>query len=258
MPRHCYVLRVFTDGDEGGNPLGVVTDILGLDDEKMQRIATDLGFPETIYLSWFAGPRPQARIFTPATELSFAGHPLVGAGWVLINLGPLDPGGIDCAAGTIAIRQRGQQTWIEMPKDRAEVAGPMELAAMDALEDIEVRVPAPYRLIQLASPDAVAALSPQDFADLGAVYTWAWQEENEVVKARFFAAGFRIREDPATGSGAVALAARMVTAGHPEGSLRIQQGAETGQPSVLLLEWDHKRIAVGGTVVRDEVRFLKL
>jgi trans-2,3-dihydro-3-hydroxyanthranilate isomerase len=259
MPRHCYVLRVFTKGDEGGNYLGVVTDILGLDDERMQRIATELGFPETIYLNWFDGPRPRARIFTPSTELPFAGHPLVGAAWVLINLGPLDPGGIECPIGIIPIRQRGPDTWIEVPPDQPVVAGERELpASVVAVETVEVRVPSPYLLVRLRDPRAVAEVSPSDFGDLGAVYVWAWLNEGEMVKARFFAPGFGIVEDPATGSAAVALAARMRAVGDSEGRLEIHQGAETGQPSLLRLEWDRSRTAVGGTVVRDEVRFLKL
>ena len=77
--RHCYVLRVFTRGGEGGNHLGVVTDTTGLADVTMQAIATALGFSETIFIDWRAVGDPRVRIFTPAAELAFAGHPLVGA-----------------------------------------------------------------------------------------------------------------------------------------------------------------------------------
>jgi PhzF family phenazine biosynthesis protein len=118
MPRHCYVLRVFTRDGSGGNPLGVVTDILGLDDEKMQQIATDLAFSETIFLSWFEGTMPKARIFTPTIEIPYAGHPLVGAAWVLLNLGPVDPGGIECSIGPVKIRQVDETTWIDGAGDQ--------------------------------------------------------------------------------------------------------------------------------------------
>ena len=77
------VLRVFTAGREGGNHLGVVNDLVDLDDAAMQQIATDLGFTETVFVDWPEGSIPFARIFTPAEELPFAGHPLVGAAWCL-------------------------------------------------------------------------------------------------------------------------------------------------------------------------------
>ena len=91
MARHCYVLRVFTRGDEGGNHLGVVTDSTSLTTESMQAIAVDLGFSETIFLEWNEGEIPHVRIFTPGAEMAFAGHPLVGMAWTLKQLGPGHP-----------------------------------------------------------------------------------------------------------------------------------------------------------------------
>ena len=73
--RHCYVLRVFTRGDEGGNHLGVVTDVTGLDTETMQGIATELGFSETVFIDWQNEGVPFVRIFTPAAEMPFCGTP---------------------------------------------------------------------------------------------------------------------------------------------------------------------------------------
>lgn len=257
MPRHCYVLRVFTRDGRGGNGLGVVTDILGLDDEKMQRIAIDLGFSETIYLNWFDGPMPKARIFTPAREIPFAGHPLVGAAWVLINLGPVDPGGIECAIGPIQIRQEEGLTWIDAPAGQI-VSRIDSDVGVNAIESLEVRVPSPYVLTQLRSPADVVAITPSVLTGKGDVYVWAWEKEGELVRARFFAPDFGIEEDPATGSAAVAFAARMREAGVPSGHLVIHQGEEIGHPSRLHLDWDPVRSSVGGTVVRDEVRFLKI
>ena len=88
--RHCQVLSVFTRDGAGGNPLGVITDVTGLDGAAMQAIATELGFSETVFLDSTRPGVPQARIFTPAAEIPFAGHPLVGAGWVLGAMGPGD------------------------------------------------------------------------------------------------------------------------------------------------------------------------
>ena len=80
--RSCHVLRVFTRGDVGGNHLGVVNDASGLDTDAMQGVAADLGFSETVFLHDRGSDGPFVRIFTPAAEMQFAGHPLVGAAWM--------------------------------------------------------------------------------------------------------------------------------------------------------------------------------
>ena len=257
MPRHCYVLRVFTRDGSGGNHLGVVTDILGLDDSKMQHIASDLGFSETVFLSWFDGVMPKARIFTPAIELPFAGHPLVGAAWLLINLGPIDPGAIECATGPVRIRQFEGLTWIDasgnQPVRAASASPPPD---WDALDVAEVLMPVPYTLVEVRTPADVEALKPSMAAGLGDVYVWAWEREGESVRSRFFAPDFGIPEDPATGSAAVALASRLRHLGRGEGALVIHQGEETGHPSRINLVWDGNGTSIGGTVAHDEVRFL--
>ena len=74
------------------------------------------------------------------------------------------------------------------------------------------------------------------------------------VKARFFAPGLGVVEDPATGSAAVALAAVLRSEQMPSGSLQISQGSEMGWPSLIHLTWDPNRCRVGGTVIKDEVR----
>lgn len=257
MPRHCYVLRVFTRDGQGGNPLGVVTDTLGLDATRMQDLATDLGFSETIFLNWFEGPRPTARIFTPQTELAFAGHPLVGAAWVLLNLGPLDPGAIDCAVGSIPIRQVGDLTWVDAPAGQPVRSLPVPAGGGGgAIELVEVEMPLAYLLVEVESAEAVKEASPGLFPSWGEVYVWALDAER--VRARFFGRGVGVTEDPATGSAAVALAARMRHRGFGEGSLLIHQGDETGYPSRIHLTWDAARSSLGGRVARDEVRFLRI
>lgn len=259
MPRHCYVLRVFTRDGSGGNPLGVVTDILGLDDDKMQQIATDLAFSETIFLSWFEGTMPKARMFTPAREIPYAGHPLVGAAWILLNLAPVDPGAIECSIGTVKIRQVGETTWIDGAGDQpARTLSPEFGPGLVPIDSAEVLMPSPYLVMQVGTPAEVAATTPSTVAGLGDVYVWAWAEEGQLVRARFFAPDFGIVEDPATGSAAVALAARLRNIGHAHGSVKIDQGEEMGHPSRINLVWSASGTSLGGTVARDEVRFLKL
>ncbi|HUO45435.1 MAG TPA: PhzF family phenazine biosynthesis protein [Acidimicrobiia bacterium] len=259
MARHCYVLRVFTRDDVGGNHLGVVTDILGLDDEKMQRLATELGFSETIYLSWFEGDIPKARIFTPGAEIPFAGHPLVGAAWVLLNLSPLDPDWIECQIGPVGIRQENFTTWIDAPAGQ-----PVEPVAVsldgwvEPREAVVVRMPLPYLLLQLDSPDAVHRAVPQPTGEWSEVYLWAWEEEGKSVRSRFFAPSVGVPEDPATGSAAVALAARMRWAGVESGGVTVHQGEETGFPSRIHLHWNSGITSIGGAVAKDEVRFVAI
>jgi predicted PhzF superfamily epimerase YddE/YHI9 len=258
MPRHCYVLRVFTRDGAGGNHLGVVTDILGLDDQKMQRLATDLGFSETIFLSWFEGNMPKARIFTPAAEIPFAGHPLVGAAWVLLNLSPLDPDWIECAIGVVGISQENYTTWVHAPADQQIREVNVNLSSwVEARETVEVTLPLPYLVVQLDSAESVHA-APVPGAEFGEVYLWAWEEPGRVVRSRFFAPAMGVPEDPATGSAAVALAMRMRWTGQVEGELTIHQGEETGFPSRIQLRWDRARSAIGGTVAKDEVRFVHI
>ncbi len=259
MARHCYVLRVFTRDGQGGNPLGVVPDTFGLDDGKMQRLATELGFSETIYLSWFEGDSPAARIFTPAAEIPFAGHPLVGAAWVLLTLSPLDPDQIECAIGPVTITQENLTTWVTRPgRPPVRPVTPDLGGQARPREAVEVLLPQPYLLLQLESPAEVAASPPMTAPPWDDVYLWAWEEEGKLVRARFFAPAFGVPEDPATGSAAVALAARMRSAGVEEGELTIHQGEEMGFPSRIQLHWDAAGTSIGGSVTRDETRFVAI
>ena len=81
MSRLCHIVRVFTRNGVGGNHLGVVLDSSGLRTVDMQKIASGLGFSETVFLE--GGDALGVRIFTPGREMPFAGHPLVGMTWVL-------------------------------------------------------------------------------------------------------------------------------------------------------------------------------
>jgi trans-2,3-dihydro-3-hydroxyanthranilate isomerase len=253
--RHCYVLRVFTRDGGGGNHLGVIPDVTGLTTDGMQSIATDLGFSETVFLDWREGGNPFARIFTPAAELPFAGHPLVGAAWVLTRIGPGGPDCIECGVGEVAIRNVGSLTWIDPPFDQTVSVPSTDVGErLGALHASEVAMPLPYLVLELESPQAVSVVGrpPND----GMVYVWAWEEEGKRIRARFFAREHGVVEDPATGSAAVALAASMRARGVTSGSVVIHQGQEIGHPSRIDLEWDDHGVHVGGEVARDEVRVL--
>ncbi len=252
--RHCYVLRVFTRDDDGGNPLGVVTDVTGLDPDRMQRIAFDLGFSETVFVNWRAGGVPAVRIFTPAAELPFAGHPLVGAAWVLSVIGPGVAESVECGVGEIPFSVDGDTVWIQAPGGQPVTPSSIELEGLVPLHMQTVEMPLLYHVAELDDPDAVGSISSPPGE--GSIYTWAWEEEGVSVKARFFASDMGVEEDPATGSAAVALAAVLRDRRMESGDLIVHQGDEVGAPSTIRLRWTPDRVEVGGQVRRDEVRVL--
>lgn len=262
--RHCYVLRVFTRGDVGGNHLGVVTDVTGLDDDGMQRIAAGLGYSETVFIDWREAGTPVARIFTPTTELPFAGHPLVGAAWVLGMMGPGTVDRIECGIGEVRFGAEDGLTWVEAPlssevSDASDVAEAMTSA--DLPEPVGawlVRMPLPYLIADVGSPVAVAAARPDLDAlvasDIGKLYLVA--EGAGVLKARFFGPAVGVPEDPATGSAACGYAAVRAHLGDASGEVTIEQGDEIGHPSTIRVSWQDGVARLGGSVVRDEVRVL--
>ena len=175
MPRHCYVLRVFTRGDEGGNHLGVVTDCSGLPPVKMQEIAAELGFSETIFLDWRERDVPKVRIFTPSAELPFAGHPLVGMAWLLHALGPGGASSIECGIGLVNIGMDGDTAWVDAPLNQ-RVHTDADLEGYDPgatpLSITRIEMPVPYYVVELAEwrlrPGGHASVDHPD-RDAGAV-----------------------------------------------------------------------------------------
>jgi predicted PhzF superfamily epimerase YddE/YHI9 len=178
---------------------------------------------------------------------------------LLLNLGPQDPGAIDCSIGTIGISADGDTTWIEV-----EGGQPVNLPEVDlrgwvnAKAAAVVDMPLRYLLVEVETPAEVGAASvPHDGAGFDSVYLWAWAGENKI-RARFFIPAAGISEDPATGSAAVALASYLRSEGEDDRELIIEQGIEMGHPSIIQLRWDRTRTYVGGEVQKDEVRFLSI
>lgn len=215
------VLRVFVGPDgAGGNPLGVVLHGAAVPAQLRQPVAADLAFSETVFVD--DPGRGAVQIFTPAVELAFAGHPLVGTAWLLRRRGHqvqvLRP-----PAGEVATWQEDTLTWI---RGRAQWAPPMTLE----------RVPDPDAVdVAQAAPDGVDAW-----------YVWAWEDQAAGrVRARFFAPGLGVAEDEATGAAAVRLSHRLqraITIRQGRGScLRARPGAGG-------------TVEVGGTVVHDDTR----
>jgi predicted PhzF superfamily epimerase YddE/YHI9 len=216
-----HVLRVFSnDEGEWGNHLGVFVDGSEVPAARRQVVAGDLGFAETVFVD--DAKRGDLRIFTPATELPFAGHPLVGTGWLLGAEGEAPPA-LPPPAGEVGLR--------------ADPAG----AAITARPEWAP----PFEQVELSSPAEVHAL-PGPPIEADGVYAWAWIDEAAgTIRARSFAAGYGVPEDEATGSAALALCARLarpVTIHQGRGSVLNARPLEDG------------RVEVGGRVARDEVR----
>jgi predicted PhzF superfamily epimerase YddE/YHI9 len=179
-----HVLRVFVNEDgEWGNPLGVFLAGDAVPEAERQGVAAELGFSETVFVEDRDSGR--IRIFTPEVELPFAGHPTVGAAWLLAREGsPVDL--LRTPAGGVAVRRAGAETYIAA---RPEWAPPFE-----------------YR--QLGTPAEVRALDPEALA--ANTYAWTWIDEAAgTVRARSFVPEAGIAEDEATGSAAIGLCARL-------------------------------------------------
>jgi predicted PhzF superfamily epimerase YddE/YHI9 len=242
------VLRVFTRDGRGGNPLGVHDGLLP--NARMARAATALGYSETIFVD-----RPAAdgtvgvRIFTPTSELPFAGHPLVGATWHLAAPGAAV--GMRCGIGVVTGRRADAATAevdVEHVPTVRRTAAPGAVAAWEAL------MPLPYEILELGSPAEVAAYTLSDRPDHRLVWAAGDDGDPGIVRARFFAPGLGVEEDPATGSAAVALAAVRRHEGAPSGELTVHQGAEIGAPSRIYLSWTPATISIGGSVEDDGER----
>lgn len=183
MPR-LHVLKVFVGEDgRGGNPLGIFLDGGSVPEERRQDVAADLGFSETVFVDNLEGG--ELRIFTPATELPFAGHPLVGTAWLLAREGYETPV-LRPPAGLIAYSLGGGYTY---------VVGRPEWA------------PA-FEHVRLASPEKVDALAgPPEGHDLVGMWAWGNGPSGNFVRVRVFAPRLGVEEDEATGAYAVRLCA---------------------------------------------------
>ena len=233
MPRPCLVLRVFTKGNLGGNHLGVVTDLVGLETADMQRIAADLGFSETVFIDSAADEVPTVRIFTPGMEMPFAGHPLVGAASVMLDQG-VHTDRLRCGIGEVAIRRDGDVIWVDAPMipknaqvDDSVFAHRVGLA--EPLSTWRVAMPLDYRMVELATAEQVAAVKPDTRAFEAAHGLTVYARCGDRVRMRFFIPEAGIDEDPATGSAAVALATMYAARGEAEGRLIIDRPSQSLQ-----------------------------
>lgn len=290
LPYH--ILDVFTDTRFGGNPLAVVLEADGLDAARMQTIAREFNLSETVFVlkPQQAAHTAAVRIFTPAAELPFAGHPTVGTGALLAEIkAPAGQGRgealvvLEEKIGIVRVGVRlraGAAPFAEfdapkLPEETGAAAPADRLAAALGLIPSEIGFenhrPTRYSagnafaFVPIASLDAMAkarvASTHWDAAMGGTgafLYCRQTVHTTASFHARMFAPQHGIAEDPATGSAAVAFAGvirRFDTL--PDGSHKraIEQGYEMRRPSLIELSMDVaggklESVRVGGHAVR--------
>lgn len=265
------IVDVFAREPLAGNALAVFPDPDSVEPERMQRVAREMNLSETTFVTRVEENAYDVRIFTTAEELPFAGHPTLGTAWTLRHLGILlgDTVTQRSDAGDTPVTFDGKRVWLERGGDGGADLDDVDrtLLALDldppwvgfdaallggsshelrpAIADAGV----PQLMLPLNSPQRVAALqTPFSVPVQGGVYCFAALGRGRV-KARFFAPGLGVSEDPATGSAAAALGLYL---GARAGSvdLEIEQGAEIARPSFIALRAETGRARVGGEVHR--------
>ncbi len=273
------LVDVFTDRPLAGNQLCVVAEPLDLPSELMQAVAREIGFSETTFVTEVGDARYAMRIFTPGAELSFAGHPSLGTAFVMVSEGrTASPVVQSTAAGEVPIEVEvtpggtsGRARMRQLPPsfgpelhDAAAVADAVGLSPGDLHPELPPQVVSTggaQLLVPVADAGAVvrAASDRRGLAalveGLGTHTAYVFAAKGDRARARLFAVGLGIDEDPATGSAAGPLGAYLWTRGLlPGGRLEISQGAEIGRPSTLSVEVEPgegaPRVFVGGGVVR--------
>lgn len=249
------VVDVFTDRPFAGNPLAVVLDADDLPDRALQVLAAEFGLSETAFPVQ-AGPGAdyRLRIFTPEVELPFAGHPSVGAAWVLHRLGRLVAGDVvqECGAGLLPVRVGADEVVLTggpptcgPPLDPAALLaavglGPGDLAGLPRRAGAGIEfsyLPVRAGAVALAEPDT-AALRRLDLGTGLSVTSWrpGAHRQPGAAHSRVFVPSVGVAEDPATGSAAVGLGAYLAAAGLvPDGDTAyvVTQGLEVGRPSTM-------------------------
>jgi len=281
MGLHFDIVDVFTDRAYAGNPLAVVHRARTLTTAQMQAIASEFGLSETVFTLPPSTSRAtyRVRIFTPAQELPFAGHPSIGAAWALASADMIRGDAVvqECRAGLLPVhvdadgaRVTGGDPVVGSDLDGAALAAAVGLGP----DDLDPALPAgvaaagvPYAFLAVR-PGAVALAEP-DVAAVRAVTAgmtgltvvsvdWP-RTSGTAAHMRMFAPDAGVVEDPATGSAGVALGVFLASRGAlADGwtALTVAQGAEIGRPSRLEVEVRTETGAAVETAVRGAVRLV--
>jgi trans-2,3-dihydro-3-hydroxyanthranilate isomerase len=268
---------VFTDVAFGGNQLAIFPDARGIPEHRLLDVTREFNYSETTFVYPPDDPSNtrRVRIFTPASEIPFAGHPTVGTAHVLAAIGEIPLTGdvtkivFEEKVGLVPVEIRAkngvpvfaQLTTAMLPQqgppcpDRATLATVLGLDVADILDDAwapeAYTTGLPFLFVPLRSLEAVARarlrLEPWEsaFEDAWArdlfIFAMGGERPGSDVHARMFGPGVAVPEDPATGSACASLAGYLAARDtRRDGTLRwmVEQGFEMGRPSMLEVEAD--------------------
>jgi trans-2,3-dihydro-3-hydroxyanthranilate isomerase len=270
-----YICDVFTETRFGGNQLAVLPQAVGLSTQQMQEIAREFNFSETTFVfPARAGHTRHVRIFTPAREIPFAGHPNVGTAFVLASAGEF---GEIKSSLTVTFEEESGLVSVTIQEAGGKVASceltapqalsfgktlPVELvAAAISIDSKEIvtkthgpqvaSVGLPFIMVELRDRSVLerARISMSGFEALAAedvmpdVYLYTRGTDGFDIRARMFAPLSGVPEDPATGSANCALAGLLAHYSQDSNgsfSWRIAQGVEMGRPSTLIARAEKK------------------
>jgi len=249
-----------------GNQVAVFTDAREIPEERLQPLAREINYSETVFVYPAAGDgHARIRIFTPNNELPFAGHPILGTAFVLAQPLQLEEIHLETGRGLVPVRldrdgPRVAFGWMRQPEptwepfERAEELCRI-LGATPTDLPLELYRQGPgHVLVELGSAEEVAALTPDfgalaRFMDEGAA---VFARDGDRWKLRVFVPAYGIAEDPATGSAAGPLALHLARHGRIAfgDEIVIGQGVEIGRPSTLhAVARSPEDIEVGGSAV---------
>lgn len=293
MPRyHYHTADVFTDRPFGGNQLAVFPDGRGLSDERMLAIAREFNFSETTFVFPASDARHtrRVRIFTPGGEVPFAGHPTVGTAHVLAATGAIPLTGettrivLEEGVGPVpvTIRAEGgrpvfaQLSVAKLPESAPSPLGREALAELLSLEPRDLPAEPAPEIVDCGLPFLLVPLTDRDAVRRSRVRLERWESTlagtrgamimvfardaerpGSDVRARMYAPGISVPEDPATGSACATLGGYLAARdARRDGTLRwvVEQGFEMGRPSIVEVEADRRdgvtiAIRVGGRSV---------
>ena len=277
MDYNFYTTDVFTNTQFGGNPLAVFPEAAGLNDEQMQLIAREFNLSETIFMFPPDDPKHTAkvRIFTPARELPFAGHPTVGGAFVLAKMGFIELNGavteivFEEGVGPVPIKVFADETgnitktefsaakMAEFLPDAPSATVIAKILSLDPEDVLDgkwapelVTAGVPFLYVPVKNRTVLANISidlaewGKQMPDIRSAYVFCSDPELEGsdYRTRMLVGA---REDPATGSATTAFAGYLAKrSDQKNGTLRwvMEQGFEMGRPSILEVETD----VVGG------------
>jgi trans-2,3-dihydro-3-hydroxyanthranilate isomerase len=286
MTHRFYIVDVFAERPYAGNQLAVVVGEGILPDETMQQIAAETNYSETTFVT----PEPEpdggyrVRIFTPAREIAFAGHPILGTAWVIrhhVLPGASGPVRLNLALGqvpvTFELSAEGKEVawFLAPPVALGKTCAPERIAAALGVSPQDIDAGHPVQqfsagtsamIVPLRSLDALrrsrldldayAALAAEGFPSLVYLFCRQTRDPRNDLSARFFFEAHGVREDPATGNGAAFLGAYLLEHRFfPESdiSVRIEQGHEVRRPSLVMLRAravaGSREVSVGGYVI---------